>query len=210
MFKALIFDCDGTLVDSEPLGIAALLDEAALLGFEMDREYAFTLLKGKKMSTCVEILEARFMRTLPAEFVPNVRSRMADSFSAHLREIDGARELLTGLQIPYCIASNGPLEKIELTLTVSGLAEVLNGPIFSAYEVGHWKPSPELFLHAAREMGVDPDQCAVVEDSEPGIEAGLAAGMTVFALRQSPADSSLEARKNLVYIDGLSDLPRYL
>ena len=209
-FQAVIFDCDGTLVDSEPLGIAALLEEASLLGLRMDPEEALVALKGKRMSTCVEIMEARFGCALPADFVGKARRRMADAFRSHLQEIPGARDLLSALAVPYCIASNGPREKIALTLELAGLAPLLRGPIFSAYDVGHWKPAPGLFLHAARAMGAQAHRCAVVEDSEPGIAAGLAAGMTVFALRQAHERPAGHTREGVVHIDGLADLARHL
>lgn len=205
-FRAVIFDCDGTLVDSEPLGIAALVDESARLGIRMDMEQAVATLKGKKMSTCVEIIEAQFHCALPADFVPNVRQRMAASFKTHLREIPGARELLAALKTPCCIASNGPREKIALTLELCGLASVFSGPIVSAYDVGHWKPAPGLFLHAAAAMGASPNQCAVVEDSEPGIEAGLAAGMTVFVLDPGPATP----QEGVIRVETLADLRQHL
>ena len=116
---------------------------------------------------------------------------MAEVFRDRLAPVAGAMELVRGLSLPFCVASNGPLEKIELTLGLTGLLPHFAGRIFSADEVGSWKPDPGLFLAAATAMGVDPSRCAVVEDSLPGLRAGLAAGMTVYALRplhDIPAD----------------------
>ncbi|MOA25449.1 6-phosphogluconate phosphatase [compost metagenome] len=162
------------------------------------------------MATCVEMIEAKFHCALPEHFVDKVRQRVAISFAENLQAISGARELLSELIVPYCIASNGPREKIQQSLSASGLLSVLKGPIFSAYDVGHWKPSPGLFLHAARAMGAEPRRCAVVEDSEPGIEAGLAAGMTVFALQLTPAELTTNPRHGVIYLKSLEALLEHL
>jgi HAD superfamily hydrolase (TIGR01509 family) len=113
--------------------------------------------------------------------VPQVRLRMAEAFRLRLQPMPGARELLASLTLPFCVASSGPRAKIELSLSLTGLAPLVNGRIFSSYDVGTWKPEPGIFLHAAAALGVAPSECAVVEDSEPGVRAGLAAGMRVFA-----------------------------
>jgi HAD superfamily hydrolase (TIGR01509 family) len=88
--------------------------------------------------------------------------------------------VLQGLHLPFCVASSGPREKIELSLRATGLLPYFRGRIFSAYELGSWKPEPDLFLHAAKVMAVAPARCAVVEDSVKGVRAGIAAGMAVF------------------------------
>jgi HAD superfamily hydrolase (TIGR01509 family) len=117
-----------------------------------------------------------------ADFARKVRAAQALRFAEGLAVIPGAFELLGGLQIPFCVATNGPREKVELTLSLTGLRPYFPEHVFSAYEVGIFKPDPGLFLHAAKALGVAPQHCAVVEDSLPGIEAGLAAGMRVFCL----------------------------
>jgi HAD superfamily hydrolase (TIGR01509 family) len=181
MLQAIIFDCDGTLVDSEVLGIQVLAEVAAESGARLDAASALGELRGLKMSECVERIEARCGVRLAEDFVPRVRQRMADTFRQSLRPMAGALELLSSLTLPFCVASSGPRAKIELSLSLTGLSPLVNGRIFSSYEVGSWKPEPGIFLHAAEALGVAPSGCAVVEDSEPGIRAGLAAGMRVLA-----------------------------
>ncbi|OZI34465.1 hypothetical protein CAL29_13200 [Bordetella genomosp. 10] len=206
---AVIFDCDGTLVDSEPIAHAALLDEGAEHGLEMDAAEGAALFTGIKMVFCVQEIERRIGKTLPDDFVPRVRARMARYFAERLQTMPGALEVLSRLALPYCIASNGPQEKIRLTLEICGLLPAMKGPIFSAYDIGHWKPAPELFIHAANAMGVAARQCAVVEDSIPGMEAGVAAGMTVFAL--CPTEKiPPQLRQRVLPIRRLDDLFEHL
>jgi HAD superfamily hydrolase (TIGR01509 family) len=179
--EAIIFDCDGTLVDSEGIGMEVLVEVASAHGAQIDVDDALQQMRGFKMAECVARIEQRCGVTLPESFVPEVRRRTADAFRRRLRAIDGARDLLASLRVPYCVASSGPREKIELSLSLTGLLPLVGDRIFSSYEVGSWKPHPGLFLHAAAALGIDPSSCAVVEDSAVGIEAGLAAGMQVFA-----------------------------
>lgn len=180
---AVIFDCDGTLVDSEPILFASVIEEVH--GLQPDaalHEGQLLHLKGQSMATVIATLERLLERPLPPDFEARARARMALAFRERLQLMPGAVELLRSLRVPFCVASNGPRHKMEVTLSVTGLLPLLEGRVFSAYEVGSFKPDPGLFLHAARAMGVAPHRCAVVEDSWPGIEAGLAAGMTVYAL----------------------------
>jgi HAD superfamily hydrolase (TIGR01509 family) len=121
-----------------------------------------------------------------------MRKRMERILEERLQPVEGALELVRSLTVPFCVVSNGPPRKIELCLRVTGLLPYFKERIFSAYDVGFWKPDPRLFIHAAHTLGVSPTRCAVVEDSEPGMQAGIAAGMTVFALPSaSPAQISL-------------------
>lgn len=188
---AVIFDCDGTLIDSETVGFGAILEEARKLGIRFAPGEDMLDLKGQAMSRTLAGLAQRLGRPLPAGYEATLRAAMAQAFRERLDLIPGAVETITGMKRPYCIASNGPRAKMDLTLGLTGLMPYFEGRIFSAYEVGSFKPDPGLFLHAARAMGVAPARCAVVEDSITGIAAGVAAGMTVYAVhapRELPAD----------------------
>ena len=185
--KAIIFDCDGTLVDSETPGLDVLHEEALKLGVDLSREEVHAEFRGKRMALCIEAIGRRLGQrpaSFEADFTAHVREAMAVRFNKGLNPILGALALVSRLQQPFCVATNGPREKAELTLGLTGLLPYFENRIFSAYDVGFWKPSPELFLHAARAFSVEPRHCAVVEDSLPGIEAGLAAGMQVYSLCQ--------------------------
>lgn len=204
--EAVIFDCDGTLVDSERLANAALVECVAPFGLRMSVEDAVRAYLGGTMADCVADLECRLGRKLPESFVPEVRKRTAEAFRANLEAIEGAFDVLTNLRLPCCVASSGPMEKIELSLELTGLARFFpHDRIFSAYDVGAWKPDPGLFLHAARAMGVPPGRCAVVEDSLRGVEAGMNAGMRTFWFRPGgPIPPSVVA------LHRLEDLPELL
>ncbi|MEQ1728477.1 MAG: HAD-IA family hydrolase [Vicinamibacterales bacterium] len=189
--KAIIFDCDGTLVDSETLSTEVLVEAVGEHGLDMTVPEALAAFRGGKMADCIADLETRLGRPLPSTFVPDFRARSAEAFRSRLRAIDGALELvqsLSMLPVPFCVASSGPMAKIELSLTLTGLLPFFDGRIFSSYDVGTWKPDPGLFLHAADALGVAPGDCAVIEDSLPGMLAGLAAGMTVFAFQPHGVD----------------------
>jgi HAD superfamily hydrolase (TIGR01509 family) len=195
---AVIFDCDGTLVDSESLGNEVLVECAAEQGLKMTPAEALRRFRGGRMSDCVAEIEALLGRRLPADFVPELRRRTAVAFRQRLRPVPGALELVRSLRSILAVASSGPREKMELSLSLTGLLPYFAGRIFSAYEIDSWKPDPGLFLHAARTLGVPPSRCAVVEDSLPGVLAGVAAGMTVFALQLEESADPLPAGVRVV------------
>lgn len=184
----VIFDCDGTLVDSEVLASQVLVEMAIEEGLELGLAEAISAFKGIKMAESVLELERRLGRALRPEFVPELRRRSADAFATSLVEIPGARDLVSSVKTAKCVASAGPRAKIELTLTVTGLLPFFGEHIFSSYDVGVWKPDPGFFLHVAGEMGFAPEECIVVEDSRPGILGGVAAGMRVFAYQPEAPD----------------------
>ncbi len=184
-FEAVIFDCDGTLVDSEVLGNQVLVEYVAELGVEIPLADAVAEFTGRKMADTIALIEQRLGHAVPVGFVPELRRRMASTFEARLQPIAGVETLLRSLKVPYCVASNGPREKMEVSLRSTKLLPYFAGRIFSGYEIGSWKPAPELFLHAACSLGVPPERCAVVEDSLLGVQAGNAAGMVVFGFAPS-------------------------
>ena len=156
------------------------------------------------MAEIVNQIEVWLGRSVPESFVPDVRERTAEAFRIRLKPIEGAIDLVRATTGRFCVASSGPVEKIRLNLSLAGLLLFFEGHIFSSYEVGFWKPDPGLFLHAARAMGVEPQEYAVVEDSLPGIQAGVAAGMEVFAFQPNGVDPGIPP--GVVIVKRLSDL----
>jgi HAD superfamily hydrolase (TIGR01509 family) len=210
--RAVIFDCDGTLVDSEVPGLDVLHQLAGAHGAVFARDEAHALFRGKRMAHCVEAIAQR----LPVRpegfsdaFTLAVRQAMAARFRENLDPMPGALALVERLQIPFCVATNGPREKAELTLGLTGLLPWFEQRLFCAYEVGSFKPAPGLFLHAASALGVAPAHCAVVEDSLTGVEAGVAAGMQVFSLCP-PQTVPAGLVERIIHISGLAELDRLL
>jgi len=174
----VIFDLDGTLVDSEGLCNQAFLD---LLPQLDDTQQSLTeRYRGQKLAPILADLEHRLRLKLPDTFERDYRQRVAELFASDLRPMPGVLEMLEAITFPKCIASGGPLSKIHHALKISGLAPYFADNIFSSYEVGSWKPQPDLFQFAARAMGFIPAQCAVIEDSDIGIAAATAAGMKAY------------------------------
>lgn len=171
----VIFDLDGTLVDSEPLCNRAFLD--LLPRLQLPLETLIARYRGRKLAEILRDLEQLIGEPLPPDFERRYRLRVEQLFSEGLQASPGAPQMLGSLPYVKCVASSGPRQKIEQALQIAGLASHFEGRIFSAYEVGSWKPDPGLFLYAARQMGVAPRRCVVIEDSEVGIEAARRAGM---------------------------------
>lgn len=201
----VIFDLDGTLVDSEGLCNQAFLDLLPQLNETVDsltRHY-----RGKKLATILADIENRLCRKLPDGFEQQYRQRVSALFSRELKPMPGVLETLDAIHFPKCIASSGPLSKIRQSLQVSGLAPYFGDSLFSSYEVGSWKPEPGLFQYSAKAMGFLPSQCVVVDDSEVGIQAAAAAGMKAFQYLQKGEFSSC---REGVPFDDMSQLPLLL
>ena len=207
--RLVIFDCDGVLVDSETLGNRVIADTVRELGVPMTFEESIRLFRGLKMSEVVRAIEDLLGRRLPESFVPELRARMAMLFRSELRAVDGVEAAIEALRMPYCVASNAPMDKIRLTLGVTGLLPRFEDRIFSAYDIGVWKPDPGLYLHAAKTMAAAPETCLVVEDSVPGVRAAVAAGMRVLGF--APAGEGAElAEYGAELFSSMAELNRLL
>ncbi len=188
--KLLIFDCDGTLVDSELLCDVAL--ETCLRAAGVVEPAASLLLRyrGAKLAGIVSDIEARHGVSLPPGFVDGYRAETERVFARELRATEGmadALERLASAGARMCVASSGPVAKITQSLALTDLARFFGDRVYSAYVVGRWKPDPGLFLHAASRQGVGPGDCIVIEDSLPGIEAARHAGMPFLLYHPQPS-----------------------
>ena len=177
--QLIIFDCDGVLVDSERLSHQVLCAMLAEMGVVLRLEAAVLRFMGTSLAECVRRIEALVGRPVHADFTADFERRTFAAFAVDLVAVPGVLELLASLPVPYCVASNGPHSKMRFTLGATGLLPRFTGRMFSADDVAHPKPAPDLFLHAARCLSTEPAACLVVEDSPLGVAAARAAGMTV-------------------------------
>ena len=200
----IIFDCDGTLVDSEELGNKALAETLTKHGYAITPQEATIRFRGMKFATCLQTVENESGFVMPDSFENEFRSKMASLFEAELQPVEGALSLISCLKINYCIASNGPRSKIENSLRITGLLSYFKDCIFSSYEVGIWKPDPGFFLHIANQYQTPPSKCGVVEDSVPGIKAGVDAGMKVWAY--APSGPALNWPAGIEHFPSMSEL----
>ena len=186
----VIFDCDGVLVDSEPLANTCFARALQREGLDWNVEDTMRRLMGRSMKSCVEIVEGELGRALPADFVDRLQADTMQAFrDAPLRAVPGVVEAIDAIEaagIATCVASSGGLDKMGVTLGITGLWSRFDGRIFSSTQVPRGKPFPDLFLHAAIEMNEQPFDSVVVEDSLPGIQAARAAGMRALAYVGAP------------------------
>lgn len=175
----VIFDCDGVLVDSEPISLSVMLDVLAQAGCRIDARTGYAKLLGRSLGTIVEWLEQAQGLTLTEAHIQDIRARLFDRFRAELQPMPGVAAAVRAMPCPVCVASSSQPDRIRLSLRVTGLLGLFEPHIFSASMVARGKPAPDLFLHAAAAMGVAARDCVVVEDSPAGIEAAKAAGIRV-------------------------------
>jgi HAD superfamily hydrolase (TIGR01509 family) len=207
-FDAVIFDCDGTLVDSEPITVRVLIEYLGEFGLELNFEEAHELFVGRDMQTIAAWIGDNHDTQLPDIFAEEFRSRQAVALKESVLPISGATDLLAKLKKPFCVASNAPQEKIAINLSVTGLDQFFAADrTFSAYDINVWKPRPDLFLYAAQQLNVEPAHCVVIEDSLAGIDAGLAAGMQVIGYSKNAA---LNPTDKIRFVHCLSDLIQHL
>jgi len=188
--QLVIFDCDGVLVDTEPVTNRLLAECLTEIGWSVTTEESIERFKGLDLHIIQAEAEEVVGRPLP-DLLPTYRARMFETFEREpVDVIEGAIELLDALDdlgTPRrCVASNGPMKKMHASLAGAGLIDRFHhegeARIYSAYDVGVWKPEPGLFLHAAEQMGTRPEDAIVIEDSESGVVAAVRAGMRVAAL----------------------------
>ncbi|MGV8855579.1 MAG: HAD family hydrolase [Devosia sp.] len=176
----IIFDCDGVLVDSEPLAMRVLIAAIAAQGITVTPEDAYRDFLGRSLASISASLHDNHGEPLGETALKSMRTDLYALYRQELRANPGLPEILGQLDTPYCVASSSTPERIHLSLELTGLLPWFVPHIYSATMVAHGKPAPDLFLHAAAAMGVAPEHCLVIEDSPAGIAAAQSAGMAVF------------------------------
>jgi HAD superfamily hydrolase (TIGR01509 family) len=179
-FDLVIFDCDGVVVDSERVSHEVFGGFIRSLGVHLSEEEMHERFLGRRLVECLAVVEEVTGRPVPPGALDRYKAERDRVLREQVVPIEGIREVLEELSIPYCIASSGDHDKMRVTLGTTSLLPLFEGRLFSATEVPNGKPAPDVFLLAAERMGADPKRTAVVEDSVNGVLAGCRAGMTVF------------------------------
>jgi HAD superfamily hydrolase (TIGR01509 family) len=177
-FDLAIFDCDGVLVDSEPINNRAHAQVLSECGYSITENELFARFCGMSDSEMLAIIEQEWGRSLPPSYADRVGAMIENGLDQSLVVIAGVGEAIDSLRLPVCVASSSVPELIRRKLQLTGLLARFGGNLFSSTMVARGKPAPNLFLYAARRLATEPVRCLVIEDSVPGIEAATAAGMT--------------------------------
>jgi HAD superfamily hydrolase (TIGR01509 family) len=204
----VIFDCDGVLVDSERLAIRAEARILSGLGWPLTEAEIVERFGGRSAAHMHGEIERHLGRSVDwdAEF----EHRYQEVFGREMVPIPGVVKALDQIAASTCVASSGSHERMKFTLGITGLFDRFAGRIYIADEVERGKPAPDIFLHAAEQMGVPPGRCAVIEDSVSGVTAGLAAGMVVFAFSGGVTGASALALDGALVFEDMRALPELL
>ncbi|PWH83449.1 HAD family hydrolase [Algibacter marinivivus] len=198
-YKCIIFDCDGVLIDSESIAIKVLVDMANDLGANMDFKESLISLKGKALNLCMDVISKRINNPLPIHFEQDYRINTFEAFRKDIQPIKGIKDVVQSLNVPFCVASSGPENKIRLNLEITDLLPFFEGNIFSCYAIQKWKPEPDIFLWAAKTMGFIPSECLVIEDSVSGVKAAKTGGFDVYGYTEHDYNNELETLVNKTF-----------
>jgi HAD superfamily hydrolase (TIGR01509 family) len=175
----IIFDCDGVLVDSEVLSCRCLSEALGKCGVRLEVAEALELFLGRSTTAVEQHYTARGVK-FPAHFLSDLKLRVREVFQSSLRPIPGIASLLSGLRTPHCVASSSDLDRVSLSLALTGLSPHFGDRLYTSQMVARGKPAPDLFLYAAAKMQASPARTLVIEDSISGVAAARAAGMKVW------------------------------
>jgi HAD superfamily hydrolase (TIGR01509 family) len=206
--QLVIWDNDGVLVDSESLAVRADIELLTGEGLEVTEQEVIDGFLGRSVYDLIAFAEQRLGHRLTPGFRDRFNERLFEMFETELKAVEGVVDVIDALLVPYCVASSGEHIRIENSLRTAGLFDRFEGRIYSAQDVGRGKPHPDLFLYAAGQMEAEPERCIVIEDSEPGVEAALAAKMTVFAYDALTPRARL--KKAHAIFEKMSELPALL
>jgi HAD superfamily hydrolase (TIGR01509 family) len=210
MRSLVIFDCDGVLVDSEPIAIRIDVAMFAELGLSVSEAEVIERFVGRSPEVMAQTVEEQLGHPPPDGWAERGEDRLRAAFERELQPVAGVREALEAIDLPVCVASSSGHESLRFKLELTGLYERFAGHIFSAAEVANGKPAPDLFLHAAARMGFRGRDCVVVEDSRYGVEAARAADMDALAYAGGVTPAAILAGPRTVVFDDMRRLPQLL
>jgi HAD superfamily hydrolase (TIGR01509 family) len=198
--ELVIFDCDGVLVDSEPIVNRIFAETLTEAGFTITYEEVTRQFVGKSLATCLEMIEQIYGRSVPPDLLELGKKREIEALKQELQTTSGITEVLMELTLPKCVASNSGPQHMQLVLGLTGLLHHFDGKLYSCHQVNRPKPFPDVYLYAANQMDKAPERCLVIEDSATGVRAGAAAGMTV--LGYAPRDRSSSSHHEMLIAAG--------
>ena len=211
-FDLVLFDNDGVLVDSEPIANRMMAAQLRSYGLDITFEDCVERYLGSTLTRVRELVEAELGHPIPADFEEEYRATVYPALAAEVTAVPGVARVLDVLDeadVVSCVASSGLHQRIRLTLDRAGLLARFGDRLFSAEDVGVGKPAPDLFLHAAAVLGVEPERCAVVEDAPAGVAAAHTAGMTVFGYTAFTPERLMVDANGGVFAD-MAELPALL
>lgn len=217
-FDAVLFDCDGVLVDSEPITHDVLRAMLAEIGWSLSREESMRIFLGKAVKDEAALIEAKTGRPLTEEWLAVFRERRNAQLLADLAAIRHVSGAVASIHAAFggriACASGADMFKVRLQLEKTGLMRWFDGRIFSGHDMPRSKPFPDVYLAAAAHLGADPRRCAVVEDTVTGVTAGVRAGATVFGYSPPEAGhdtaTALRAAGAAHIFTDMADLPALL
>ena len=208
--ELVIFDCDGVLVDSEPIAIRIDAQIFAEYGMSMSDEEIIDRFVGRSPSVTHAAIEEHLGHPLPRDFDERWLAMFDEAYAHDLQPIDGIEQALDQITARTCVASSSNPDRLDHKLRLTGLYDRFAGHIYSAAAVQNGKPAPDLFLYAAGQMGVEPGACAVVEDSQYGVQAARAAGMAAYGYSGSVTPARMLEGPGTTVFDDMRELPRLL
>ncbi|CAN5865347.1 HAD family phosphatase [soil metagenome] len=208
-----MWDCDGVLVDTERLVTRLEAQWITALGWPLTQADVVERFMGRSEATMTAEIERALGHELPAGWYADLRGASHELFRAELTAVDGVVDVLDALEVAgvaTCVASSSGHDRLALVLSITGLAARFDGRVHSAEDVDRGKPHPDLFLHAARVQGVAPTDCVVIEDSEPGVRGGVAAGMRVLGFGGGLAPTGSLRSAGAEIFEEMAELPALL
>lgn len=213
-FEAVLFDCDGVLVDSEPITNRVLREMLGELGWHLSTQECMAIFVGKALKEEVAMIAEHTGRDVDARWLTQFQQRRNLALQADLTAIphihDAVHQIHSDHNSRIACASGADRFKVEMQLRMVGLMDYFEGRIFSGYETPRSKPFPDVYLAAAAALQVPPTRCAVVEDTVTGVSAGVAAGATVFAYAPDGDGAALRDAGAVEVFTSMADLPQLM
>jgi HAD superfamily hydrolase (TIGR01509 family) len=189
----IIFDCDGVLVDSEPISNRVFCEALNKAGVAISLSELFASYVGLSLEQGLNRINQNYGVLLGSDFLVDYKVARDAALAAEIKPIAGVEAVISQLTLPYCVASNSEASKVEKMLGLTGLLAYFSGRIFSAADFGKPKPAPDIYLKIAAEFGIAPAACLVIEDTVTGVSAGVAAGMQVIGYSATTSEQALTA-----------------